>query len=254
MHDISFYAEQLTDRDMENALSFFDELISIAQNQTEDLKLEQNQLSELISALLSGTNEAAEIDLKKAIIRLISASYYNFMRHRAELYNEASRLFGFVHEGYELKQAVSACFLGETRFISAYTRDQSLYIRIPQVPAKYYRRSDIFNEELRLVLGNLFKSNPIYIKKKTIQIVHVFNTDFTGLVPDNDNYDFKSIIDIITDHVSGGDSGINCWIHLMSVTSDRVAQGSYIIVSPQDNVNLTNTVNELASVFEVQKE
>ena len=41
-------------------------------------------------------------------------------------------------------------------------------------------------------------------------------------IPDNDNYDYKWSIDIITDKLGHGDNGIDCWLTMESARSEKL--------------------------------
>ena len=49
---------------------------------------------------------------------------------------------------------------------------------------------------------------------------------------DNDNYDYKHLIDRITDALGVTDDALRCRLCFASAQTDRLAAGTYVIVTP----------------------
>lgn len=49
---------------------------------------------------------------------------------------------------------------------------------------------------------------------------------------DNDNYGYKHLIDRITDALGVTDDALRCQLCFASIQTDRIADGTYVIVTP----------------------
>ena len=123
----------------------------------------------------------------------------------------------------------------KTAWIGCDRIGDSLYVKLPWLPLKKHYRNAMYQDELRYELDLLGKSKGIpKLSQKMIHFVSVYKTDTSLLkIPDNDNYDTKRIIDILTDYVGGGDGGAVCSIHIETILNDEIPEGTYIIVSPE---------------------
>lgn len=73
---------------------------------------------------------------------------------------------------------------------------------------------------------------PQQIKKyvqKTVSLIFVFPDD--DQIPDADGFDTKSVIDAVTGHLPGGDSGQYCSFYFRSTLIPNI-KGTYILISP----------------------
>lgn len=59
--------------------------------------------------------------------------------------------------------------------------------------------------------------------------------------PDNDNYEFKRVVDILTDYIGGGDGAFTTRYVLESVKTDDIPEGSYILVVPKGTIGILRT-------------
>lgn len=113
--------------------------------------------------------------------------------------------------------------------------DGRLYVKLPHFIRRLKDRNGgmMFENEFRAMLTDFFRHLPgrVSFKDKLIYIVNVYPDNTNSLfVPDNDKYDFKRVVDIITDFTGGGDSAFHCSYMLMSVSSNDVPDASYVIV------------------------
>jgi len=121
---------------------------------------------------------------------------------------------------------------------------EKIYIRVPILWAKgryknwtkkhgyLYDYLGWFCENLNSALTALGDNIPKYRKKN---ITYLFVRDLEGrstiAIPDSDNYDTKSITDVITSNLAGGDSAISCSFAYMSAVTNDIAEGTYIVIS-----------------------
>jgi len=124
-------------------------------------------------------------------------------------------------------------FAEDAKYIDIVSADNTLYVKLPRVPAKCYKRTELFAEDVNDKMWELRVESKIpSIPDKLIRVLNVFSTSFEDrYISDNDNYDLKTITDILTDHIGGGDGGLKCSFFYDAVKSDEVAEGTYIIVS-----------------------
>ena len=123
----------------------------------------------------------------------------------------------------------------KTAWIGCDRIGDSLFVKLPWLPLKKRYKCTLYQNELRHELELLEKSKGLpMLYQKRIHFVSVYKS-YTSLlkIPDNDNYDAKRIIDILTDYVGGGDGGTVCSIYMETILNDEIPEGTYIIVSPE---------------------
>ena len=178
-------------------------------------------------------NEEDMSNISEYILAENSNYYTTTLINLNALYNRLNQLTVSPYRA-ENKECIGIPLGGECVKINS--NNGSLYFKLPRLPKKAFRRFYFFEDELRYKLDRMWDTLLTFsFKKKVIRIVNVFNSKYNKyLIPDNDNYDFKRIIDIITDYLGGGDGGLTTSYFLESVVSDEVEEGSYIIISSAD--------------------
>lgn len=129
---------------------------------------------------------------------------------------------------------------------------ETVYIKMPKLPLKKYRKHGLYKKELNLKLDETKRTIGLpSIPKKFIRIIHIYATTADETyIPDNDNYDINGVINTVTDYIGCGDSGPNCSIMLDTIISDEISEGCYIIASPKDSKNFTEkTIDDLKKLF-----
>lgn len=145
----------------------------------------------------------------------------------------------------------------KTAWIGCDRIGDSLFVKLPWLPLKKHYRSTLYQDELRyeLELLSTRKEFPV-IPYKRIHFVSVYKSDTSPYkIPDNDNYDTKRIIDILTDYIGGGDGGLVCSIYMETILNDEIPEGAYIIVSPKSTEfkNGEAHIDEFKRLIEVIK-
>lgn len=190
----------------------------------------------------------SDSDTSAGFIREVKIIYEQFLHYLYPLYSSLSALFGCSRSA---KKLADACLeeSSAANSISLNVFNNRLVIKIPLVPCKMYNhkrnfRIRIFEHELAALLDNAVSHGSVpELKRKFVSFVHVFplNT-IENLIPDNDNYDYKGIIDVITDKLGYGDNGCDCFLSMMSLRSSDLAPSSYIIVSNISDVYVDNVL------------
>ncbi|MBQ8300537.1 MAG: hypothetical protein IJX57_01025 [Clostridia bacterium] len=83
--------------------------------------------------------------------------------------------------------------------VKATVEEDTVYVKLPRLPVRYYRRSRLFISDVRREMKALYEDGktPKY-NAKLIRVFNVFTTDFPDrMIGDNDNYDIKAITDVI---------------------------------------------------------
>lgn len=160
--------------------------------------------------------------------------YINFIIQFQHLYSNFSNLLDVVYPFENKEKEIDKKLLKETSFIEADVNDGILYVKMPRLPLKIFRRLYVFQDELRLALEDL---EIPHMSQKTMYILHVFKEGTSRYhIPDNDNYDFKRYTDIICDYIGSGDDVISTQFVLNSIYSNDIPEGSYIIIIPSKNI------------------
>ena len=69
--------------------------------------------------------------------------------------------------------------------------------------------------------------------KFSLSFYHIFPENYPSRsMRDNDNYDYKHLIDRITDALGVTDDALRCRLCFASAQTDRIADGTYVIVTP----------------------
>ena len=188
---------------------------------------------------------------------LVRYTYETLMNSYNRQYNSVCQMGRVRPKLYENKE-VNNNLLDESKYIDIAPLEDALYVKLPRVPAKHYRRTGLFVEDIRNKMQKLgFEKKIPTIQNKQIRVLNVFSTSFEErFIPDNDNYDLKSITDVLTDYIRGGDSGLRCSFCYDAVKSDEVTEGTYIIISRAENgfLSATDVLEVLKNVFEKEGE
>lgn len=119
--------------------------------------------------------------------------------------------------------------------------DEMLIVKTPPLLNKYktYRSSGkskyiqdylpFFAYEVSKKMSDYSNKIPQYASKN-ITVFSVYPTGF-GELPDAENLDSKRIIDAITEHFPATDNGKFCSIYQLCISSDKIQQGAYFIVT-----------------------
>lgn len=179
-------------------------------------------------------NALEEKNLLRYIEEECTKLYINFILKYQQTYVQLGNLFDVINPFEKKREKIDKELLKKSEFVKATMNEGILYIKFPRLPLQIFRKMYVFEDVLRLVLEDLHIPR---MSQKTIYILHVFkkNTSIYR-IPDNDNYDFKRYVDIITDYVGGGDAGITTQFVLNSVYCDDIPEGSYFIITPSKNV------------------
>lgn len=109
-----------------------------------------------------------------------------------------------------------------------------IYIETCRIPKKNFAEnmaSDALENAFKkaIIDGKIIPKMP----KKHIEIMHVYPSDFPAkAIRDNDNYNYKSIINTICFYTKGSDRGDKCWLSLGTEISEDGFSGTRIRISP----------------------
>ena len=193
-------------------------------------------------------------DLCDEAVRNVCRDYVKFLITYRRIYKTYSNVFTVASDTVREKiKEIEAKSLVKGDWVSAKSEGEALYVRLPRVPIKYYRKSSLFQEEVRIVLDELYAKQlmPI-IPHKVVRILNVFKTKtHPMLVPDHDNYDIKRLLDVIADYCGGGDSGLTCSLFYETIKDDSLPEGTYFIVKPMSDTieSRSETVSKLRELF-----
>lgn len=87
-----------------------------------------------------------------------------------------------------------------------------------------------FNNSLLSALLLLEKDIPKF-ESVNLQFLYIYSKS-EHLILDSDNHDTKSITDLITSFILGGDAPCFCSYSYLTTRSDAIPKGTYITVSP----------------------
>lgn len=90
-------------------------------------------------------------------------------------------------------------------------------------------RQRCFSNEVRRIIYETVDNMDRY-RKKNVSIISVY-PEFKDKLSDNDNLDYKRILDDICDTGEGGDGPMACSIFLHTVVSKTIQNGAYFVVS-----------------------
>lgn len=118
--------------------------------------------------------------------------------------------------------------------------DDSIELRLPLLAHK--RNGD---KMILDILHTLFstaisggKSIPQMIHH-TIDFTHVYPTKLSRhMVLDNDNYNIRGVINVITIYIGSSDSGLNSWQTHKTILSDDYKMGTYITIKRRNKNSL----------------
>lgn len=112
--------------------------------------------------------------------------------------------------------------------------DQIL-IKMGRLPGKRDNPKMIVNELNEAFLWSIKEGNEMpRVPKIVIQVTHVYPTDFPAKsIKDNDNYNYKAIINTICRFTTGSDKGDNCWLSFRTKVAADYTLGTEIKVYPQ---------------------
>ncbi len=165
------------------------------------------------------------------------AGYTDFLLYLYPCYKSLSSVFGYSHNSGTLRTLKMSEVLDTTKTVDLKVLSGCLVVKLPRVPVKHFKRTTLFRDEIALRLDQLIDNHSLpMIRRKYFTIAHVFPSDTSPVsIPDNDNYDYKCIVDTIVDKLGYGDGGCDNWFQLLSIQNDNLSEGSYIIVSPLDS-------------------
>ena len=133
------------------------------------------------------------------VLSAIHQSYLEFMLSIKKQYSLVSDLFG-VLPLYKIKgDDEDRAVVEKGNLVKATAMDDTVYVKLPRLPVRYYRRSRLFISDVRREMKALYEDGktPKY-NAKLIRVFNVFATDFPDrMIGDNDNYDIKAITDVI---------------------------------------------------------
>ena len=255
-----FFEDELKDFD-----SSFDSFFAANLEDTYEVMLEDiKYLEKLVTSGLDNICDCRERqkagyrmtdeDLCDEAVWNVCKDYANFLITYRRLYKLYSNVFAVANDAVrERIKEIEANSLVNGDWVSAKSEGEALYVRLPRVPVKYYRKSTLFQEELRLILNDLSAKQlmPI-IPNKVVRILNVFKTKtHPMLVPDHDNYDLKRLLDVITDYCGGGDSGLTCSLFYETIMDNSLPEGTYFIVKPMTDAveSRSETVSKLRELF-----
>lgn len=126
------------------------------------------------------------------------------------------------------------------KFECKFTNDKRCVFQIPLLPKKSKRNT--FSKALSVVwyraVEHFKEKNNLHefaVEQTIIQFIHVYRCETaTHLIRDNDNYEYKPFIDMLTDSFLIPDNGILCHQHYASYLSDEIPNGTYCLLSNQE--------------------
>ena len=129
--------------------------------------------------------------------------------------------------------------------VTAYLEPDAIRIRLPmlsnrQSRSQSYTKDVMFADSVRYAVRsacNYHEYDFSRYKEKNVSFLFVYNSDAAhrGWIADNDNHEVKFVLDAIVCHLPEGDTPLSTSIHMSTVVSDDLAEGTYICVSPSDN-------------------
>ena len=129
--------------------------------------------------------------------------------------------------------------------VMANLEPDAIHIRLPmlsnrQSRSQSYTKDVMFADSVRYAI----RSAPHYdeydfarYRKKNVSFLYVYEAAAAhrGWIADNDNHEVKFVLDAIVCHLPEGDTPLSTSIHMSTVVSDDLAEGTYICVSPSDS-------------------
>lgn len=234
---------------MEDKDRIIDDNIAVLDDIKRQLKSMENMLSSSKEELLFYKDNVFEKErLLEYMKKELTSLYTKFIIKYQQTYSRLSNLFAFTYPFERKREKLDKELLKHTKFVKATVDKNNLYVKMPYLPIKIFRKTYVFQDVLRQALEGL---KIPYMSSKTIYILHVFKEGTSlYIVPDNDNYDFKRYVDIICDYIGGGDAGVSTQFVLNSIYSNVISEGSYFIVSPSKKFKKTDKiVKRLQKIF-----
>lgn len=165
-------------------------------------------------------------------------------RHRAQILGCVDKITSSLLEPCSLNASVQAenysLFLDPVCAFRVQLIDDIIIAAMPTLLPRSYSRKIVAEEyghayaaSLSYVMSQFVNgAPPQQIKKyvqKTVSLIFVFPDD--DQIPDADGFDTKSVIDAVTGHLPGGDSGQYCSFYFRSTLIPNI-KGTYILTSP----------------------
>ncbi|MDO5399183.1 MAG: hypothetical protein Q4G33_14795 [bacterium] len=176
-----------------------------------------------------------EIAIKKLVYE--HSDFYNkSVEILKNLYEAIAATAGNYNHLTPLYHTNTECF--DCSGVVIKSQNDVVCIGMPHIPLKVSTRP--YDRRFGNALISVFKEYEQmigfpYMEKKTVSFIHVYpENQNTRLLPDNDRYDYKHIIDVITDFTGGGDDALNCAITLETILDDSIPNGSYAVVRAEN--------------------
>ena len=250
----SKFINNLTSTELEDIINIYSAALSksskIAHNMDSSLQ-KFHEANAFMQRAEKNKDKRQRTAVSKDIAKRMISDYSEFITNYISLYDTYSNIFGAVYDTRELRRSIEWDIV-PTQIQTASTPTK-LMVKLPHIPVKTHCRASVFRDILKTQLDRLFGDGMIpIIEKKLVRIIHIYPSAVRSWqVPDNDNYYIKDVVDIITDYIGGGDGCLTCSILMETVLTDELPEGSYIIVSPDnDEIEPKNTVlNTLKSTL-----
>lgn len=113
---------------------------------------------------------------------------------------------------------------------------EEIHIKMGRLPRKSQGKNMVV-DDLNQTLFSLLKEGKTLPKlpKKIIEITHIYPADCVAeTIKDNDNYNYKAIINTLCHFTSGTDRGDNCWLIFKTKIAEDYSVGTEIRVYPQE--------------------
>lgn len=134
--------------------------------------------------------------------------------------------------------------LCDTDEVTACLELDAIHIRLPMLSNRQ-SRSQSFIKDVMFADGVRYaiRSAPLYdeydfarYRKKNISFLFVYGAAAAhrGWIADNDNHEIKYVLDAIACYLPEGDNPLSAAIHMSTVVSNDLIEGTYICVSPAD--------------------
>lgn len=165
-------------------------------------------------------------------------------RHRAQILGCVDKITSSLLEPCSLSASVQAenysLFLDPVCGFRVQLIDDIIIAAIPMLLPRSYSHKIVaedyghaYTASLSYVMSRFVDSTPPQqLQKyvfKTVSLIFVFPDD--DQIPDADGFDTKSVIDAVTGHLPGGDSGPFCSFYFRSTVVPKI-KGTFILISP----------------------
>ena len=246
------FIHNLTSTELKEIIDIYSAAFSESKKITDNMDkslLKLQEAYDFIQRVERNKDKRTRTAIAKDVAKRIVADYTEFIKDYIALYEIYSSIFGAVYDTQELRRKIEWDIVPAQ--IQTAATATTLMVHLPHMPVKTHYRASVLRDILKTQLDRLFGADMIpAIEKKIVRILHVYpSATRRWQLPDNDNYYIKDVIDIITDYIGGGDGCLTCSIILETVLTDELPEGSYIIVSPDnEGIEPKNTVLETLKI------